>query len=496
MMKNGSSKSMSAMASVFRHAFLVALTLMAGRGFAPSPAQSGQVIALVGGTVIDGQGGAPLPGAVVLIRGNQIVQVGSKSQIKLPLTARVIDASGKFILPGLIDLHAHYDGWMGELFLAHGVTTIKDLGNDVEWMEKISAEERQGRLRGPRIFYVGNAIDAPPPVREHHLGLDQPALAARAVELLRQRGASAIKVREKITPELLRAVTAEAHQLGIPVTGHIGHADARQAALAGIDGLEHCSGIVEATATERLKPDPTPNEVQRFVTELKAFSLMDPARASELVKFLAARRVALIPTMANWWRMASDRRDEWAREDAEYAKHPALAYVPHQVRQVWASSSLYHIRNAEDLAQVKEGYRKLRALLLPHYKAGGRVLAGSDTLLSVPGLSLQRELILLVDAGFTPLQAITIGTRDNAQFLGRGAELGTIAPGQLADLIVLGADPLADIRNLQRIEMVIKDGRVVDRSYHADYSIPTPKPALRRPLWIEKQLHGGRAARR
>ncbi len=459
-----------------------------------SMTQIKSITALVGGTVIDGNGGAPLSDAVVLIKDNRIIKVGSKNNVKVPKGAKVIETAGKFILPGLIDMHVHYDGWMGELFLAHGVTTIKDLGNDAEWMATISADIEHGKARGPRIFYVGNGINAPPPVRDHHIGLETPELAARAVELLRQSGVSAIKMREKSTPEMIRGVVEKAHQLGLQVTGHIGRTDARQAALAGIDGLEHGSGIVEAAATQYRKPDPDHNDVQRFINELKGFSHIDPVKAEGLVKFLASKKVAIIPTMSNWWRMASDRRDEFAREDAEYAKNQSLAYVPDQMRQVWASSFLYNIRNTDDLTQVKVGYTKVRAYLTQFYQAGGKVLAGSDTLISIPGLSLQRELILFVDAGFTPMQAITISTRDNSQFLGKGKDLGTITAGKLADLFIVSTNPLEDLRNLRKVEMVMKGGKVIDITYHADYSVPTPKPKLTRPLWIEKLLQNGKTA--
>lgn len=116
------------------------------------------------------------------------------------------------------------------------------------------------------------------------------------------------------------------------------------------------------------------------------------------------------------------------------------------------------------------------------------MIAGSDTFFSVPGLSLQRELVFLVDAGLTSMEAITTATRDNARFLGKDSEIGTIAPGKLADIIALGANPLDDILNIHRVTTVIKGGEVVDTSYHADYTIPTPKPALARPLWLEKQI--------
>lgn len=466
----------------------VLMMFACGEGRPEEAMSKEQVFVLVGATIIDGAGGPPLNNGVVVIAGDRIAQVGSKGEVSIPAGAKPIDLSGKFILPGLIDIHTHYESWMGELFLAHGVTSIKDLGNDVEWMATVSGDIEEGRAGGPRIYYVGNAIDAPPPARDHHIGVDTPELATRAVELLHQRGATAIKVREKITPQLLRAVVTKAHQLGLPVTGHLSGTDARQAALAGIDGLEHGSGIVEATATQRIKPAPSQGEVERFIAVLKSFASVDPAKAEDLARFLASKRVAIIPTMSNWWRMGSDRRDEFAREDAEYANNPGLAYVPYQIRQLWSSSAIYHITNHEDLELVKEGYRKMLAFLAQFHGAGGNVLAGSDTVISIPGLSLQRELLMLVDMGVSPMAAITIATGENARFLGKGADLGTITVGKLADLIVVNGDPLRDIRNLRKVEMVMKGGQVMDLSHRADYS-PTLKPKLTRPLWIESQLH-------
>jgi imidazolonepropionase-like amidohydrolase len=382
---------------------------------------------------------------------------------------------------------------MGELFLAHGVTTVKDVGNYVEWVSVVSAQVEEGKVRGPRIFYVGNGLDTPPPKRDHFIGLESPQMAKRVVQLLHQRGAVALKVREKVTPEILRAITDEAHRLHIRVTGHIRRVNAYEAALAGIDGLEHASGIVQATADSSVKIDleSINDDYQRYVAERKSYALINPARAAELVKFLASKKVALIPTMAGWWRMATMRRDQFASEDAEYAKNPSLAYVPEETRKIWATSALYELKKEDDLAQVRVGYKYVQDLLKQHYEAGGKVLAGSDTFISIPGLSLQRELLFFVDAGFTPLQAISMATRDNSEFLGRGKELGTITPGKLADILVVNANPLQDIRNTQAVDMVFKDGKIQDITYHLNYSIPTPRPNLTRPLWIEKQLQKG-----
>jgi imidazolonepropionase-like amidohydrolase len=448
--------------------------------------QQYDLIALAGGTLIDGTGGLPLHDAVVLIKGTKIVSVGHK--LKYPKSARVIDVTGKFILPGLIDTHVHYDDWMGELFLAHGVTTVKDLGNDVDWISTVSRQVDEGKVRGPRILYVGDGLDGPPPSEaHHHVAADTPEMAQAAVTLLYGRGASGIKVREKITPELLRAITQKAHQLGITVTGHLRQTDARESALAGIDGLEHASGILQALGRSSRSIEPGQSELKRFVADLKSFSQIDDAKTNDLLLLLVRRKVALIPTMSIFWRMASERRDEFAREDAEYANMKALSYIPQDMRKIWATSAFYNLEPA-DLVEVKAGYKKLQALLLKYQKAGGKVLAGSDTSISVPGLSLQRELLMLVDSGFTPMEAITSATRLNAEFLGKGNDLGTIAAGKVADLIVVDADPLNEIRNLQKIKLVIKNGRILGTDYHADYPMPTPRPQLHRPGWLERQL--------
>lgn len=450
--------------------------------------QSEQRFALVGGTIIDGRGGELLQDGVVVIEGNRIADVGPRSRVSITNDIQHVDVVGKFILPGLIDIHVHYQGWMGELFLSHGVTTVKDMGNDIEWISTMSAIVNEGKVRGPRIYYVGNGLDAPPPFRDHHVGLQSPASAKRAVELLYERGAVAIKVREKITPLLLQAVCERAHELGIRVTGHIAHMDARTAALAGIDGLEHATGVVEATAVRAQRSEPGLNDLQEFVEELRAFSLINLDQVGKLIELLVREDVALIPTMANWWRMAMERRKEFASEDAAYANNPALDYIPSMTREFLMCPFIFEVQNTHDLAQIRSGFEKLLVVLQHHYRAGGKVLAGSDTIYSVPGVSLLRELIVLVDGGFTPMQALLMATRDNAAFLGKAEELGTIEPGKLADLVVLSANPLEKIDHIQQIDLVIKEGQIVDRSYHADSSIPTPEPKLARPLWLERQL--------
>lgn len=449
--------------------------------------------ALVGGTIIDGFGGPPIERGTLIVDGERIMAVGPGEEVEVPPDAERIDVRGKVVVPGLIDVHVHHFEWMGELFVAHGVTSVKDVGNDVDWIATAASELGPGGVTGPRIYFTGNGLDVPPPRRDHFIGLESPEMARRVVRLLHERGAIAIKVREMLPVELLPAIVDEAHHLGLKVTGHLrGAMNAREAADAGIDGLEHASGIVTATIDPWLTIDLDSLEAQdvyaKYVAERKAYGLINEARGADLVRMLAERRVALIPTMSGWWRMATERRDRFSPEDARYANDPALAYVPDQAREIWSTSALYHIDDPDDLEQLRIGYDKLQRLLRVHHGAGGTLLAGSDTYLSIPGLSLQRELLFLVDAGFSPMQAISMATHENARFMDQEDDIGSLRPGRLADLVVLSSDPLVDIANIAAVERVWMGGEDVDTTYHADYAAPTPRPPMERPLWIEREL--------
>ena len=439
---------------------------------------------MAGATLIDGRGGQPQPDSAIVIHGQRIAEVRSNNGFDYGESAKVINITGKYVLPGLIDIHVHYSDWMGQLFLSHGVTTVKDLGNDIDWVSNVSNDINCGKIHGPRILYVGNGLDAPPPDRNTHVGVNDADTARRAVELLHSKGASAIKVREKMRPELLAVVVKQSHKLGIPVTGHLKRTDAREAALAGIDGLEHLSGFVQAITTAARERLSGQDDRQVLISDLKAFSLIESSAAEELINLLVSRNVAIAPTMPIWWRMATPHRDDFASEDAEYADDPALAYIPENIRAQWASSTFYEIDNSVERDQVELGYAKMQSVVLTHHQSGGDVLAGSDTFFSIPGLSLHRELLLLRDAGISPLDVISIATLNNARFLGKESELGTITSGKLADIVVVDENPLDDISNIKSVTLVMKDGQIVDTSDEANYFVSRPKP--KKSSWLEK----------
>jgi imidazolonepropionase-like amidohydrolase len=470
--------------------FLVSLWLVLSFFSATTIGDQSPVTVIEGGTLIDGTSNRPLENAVVVIRGNEIAAVGKKGRVIYPKDARIIRAAGKFMLPGLIDLHVHYYEWHGELFLAHGVTTVKDTGNPVEWLEAISQAISEGRVVGPRLFYTGNSLTSPPPIRDHHIGLESPEMGRLAVRILKEHGAVAVKVHQQITPELLRAVSDEAHRLGMPVTGHLRRIGAREAALAGIDGLEHATGVPRSAGRhpELLKTDDPENELIGYYDDLNEAAEMQEEEFAPLVKLLVEKRVVITPTLVTWFRVASAHRAEFASEDATYAKIEALRYVPERVLRMWRTASIYEPKSENDLQRFRTAYQKMSRFLKLFHDAGGVLLAGSATGESVPGLSLYREMLMMVELGLSPQEVIEIVTRRNAEFLRKDKQLGTIAPGKLADIILVDRNPLEDIKNIGTISFVMKDGKIIDRNYHADFAMPLPRPKQVRPLWLELQL--------
>jgi imidazolonepropionase-like amidohydrolase len=452
--------------------------------------QSGETV-IVGGTLIDGRGGAPMPDAVVVLRGNRIEAAGKKSSVKYSTGATIIDARDRYILPGLIDEHVHYAEWMGELFLAHGVTTVKDTGNPVEWLSALDKAIKVRRTAGPRLFYTGNSLTSrAAPTKDHHLGLKDVAMARAAVKILNREGAVAGKVHQQITPELLRAVVEQSHRLGMPVTGHLRRIGAREAALAGIDGLEHSTGIPRSTGPNPnlQKTDDPENDLVGYYDDLNEAAEMREENFAALIKLLVERKVAIIPTLITWFRIASDRRADFARDDARYAGEPGLSYVPGGIRALWKTSELYEPPDAQADARFRSAYSKMSVFLKRFHDAGGRLYAGSAQTVAVPGRSLHHELEMMVDLGLKPGEVIEMATRRNAEFLGKSRDLGVIAAGKLADIIILDRNPLADIKNINSIRVVIKDGSILDARYNPDYAMPIPRPKITRPTWLEQEL--------
>ena len=416
------------------------------------------VIALEGATLIDGVGGAPKEDAVILIRNGHIEAVARVNEIQVPKGAQRIDVVGKTIIPGLIDAHAHVERWAVPRYLAWGVTTVRDLHTPTDSAIAIKNDCNLGAVLGPRLFTSGAMIDGTPATYSNATGVATAVEARRAVDQLAVAGADYVKVYTKITPELLRALLPEAKSLRLPVAAHLGKTDALTAARAGVVSLEHMSGVVQAAARN-------PATYYRahglflagWTAEEQGWAALDAAALTRTARALAQTRVAIVPTLVV---------HEMLSRLAEPAllERPGMADVPQSASSVRDVAGLLRRTGwrARDFAAFRRSRANQDRFIREFKQAGGMIVAGSDAAnqLLVPGLSLHEEMALLVRAGLTPLEAISAATRRGAQLLDADS-LGVIAPGKVADLVVLDANPAQRVDATRRIAWVMVRGRVV-----------------------------------
>lgn len=444
---------------------LAILAVTVTLAFQPAPAR----IAIVGARLIDGTGAPQQDGITILIDGDRIAAVGPADRVKVPDGTRIIQGAGRTVIPGLIDTHVHFRDYVAELFLAHGVTTVRDAGNPPEWTLALKKKEAAGDMRGPRIFAVGNILDAPPVLRGHHIGVETPAAAAKATRQLLALGVDAIKVYMKVTPDMVRASAAEAHAAKKRVIGHITFS-ARDAALAGIDALEHGSGIALAIARDEAQVRAISDHSGVF-----GWRFMDPVKADALVRLLVDEQVVVVPALANWARGATAHRVRFQADAVRVVADPNLSYLPADVRErikTYATGK----RTPEETRALEEDYRALNDFLGRFKRAGGTLVVGTDNGI-VHGLGTHHELELLVAAGLTPIEAIRAATGDAAALI-QADDLGVVAAGKAADLVIVNGDPARTIADTRKVEIVIKRGQLVDTKYHADYRIPIPRPPV------------------
>lgn len=430
-----------------------------------------------GGTLIDGGGGPPLENSVIVIQGERIRRIGQGQGISIPAGAEVLEAAGKWLIPGLIDSHVHYRNWMPELCLAYGVTTIKDLGNPTEWILAQRDGVAGGKITAPRIFASGSLLIARG-ARSHHIPVSTPEEARRAARRLIDCGVDLIKVHLGVTADMIRAVAEEAHGAGLRVTGHI-DVSARDAVLAGLDGLEHATGIDRAT----IRSPEGVRRLARLSTLIEKFigsgHLMEPRYFDDLIALFVERGTYVGPNLITLWGAVLEHRRQHEYEDFHLLRHPGLDYIPADRKRYWLDNynSIYGATDEYSFEDLRRGFVHHRDFIGRLARAGGKIVAESDTGAVVPGIGLHRELELLVEAGLSPMQALRSASAVAAEFLGRDADLGTLAPGKLADLVVLRADPLENIAHTRQIDRVVQGGRIVDTEFHREFTNPIPRPS-------------------
>ena len=409
-----------------------ALATVAGSAAVPD---SG-ALALVGATLIDGLGGPPVRNAVVLVRDGRITAVGTKAQVRIPKDAAVVDCAGSWILPGLWDMHAHFEQveW-GPIYLAAGVTTARDVGNELEFIKSVRDAIAADRAIGPRLLLAG-VIDGGSPEAWGTNVAGTPEGGVRMVDRYHDAGFQQIKIYSSVELPVLAAITREAHRLGMSVTGHIPEGiDAYQGVTAGMDQINHVHYVYEV-----IRPAAAADGT-RSPTDWSG------ARARRAVAFLRAHHTVIDPTLAI---------DEWilhpARQSFAELEPGVLKVAPELSAQLTHSGA-----PPEREAVASRVLQDLVHLVGLLHKAGIPIVAGTDQ--TVPGYSLHRELELYVQAGFTPMEAIQAATLVPARVMHLEREVGTVTAGKRADLLVVDGDPLHRISDLRNVRLVIAKGR-------------------------------------
>lgn len=419
-------------------------------------------IALVGGNVITGAGDPVQRDMVVMVRQGRIETVAPREGFDIPRSAEEVDVTGLFILPGFIDGHGHVERWALPRYLAAGVTSVRDVHGTMDSILAIREEASLGGLIAPRIYSAGAMLDGAPPTYPDATVITNAKEARRAVDALAVAGVDYIKIYTRITPELLKPLLDEASTFNLKVTGHLGLMDALTAARLGVTSIEHLTGIPEAASASpaRFFAEHRASFFRGWNYFERSWVSLDSAALTRVAIALAEQHVAMIPTLV--------LHETYSRlDDPVILTHPDLRTVPDSQIARWNVPDLKARAGwtDADFAAFRASRANQDLFLRAFRAAGGRIIAGTDASnqMLVPGWSLHTELELLVLAGLTPADAIATATINTADLLGADS-IGVVSPGKVADLVLLKANPLTDIRNTRSVVHVMVRGQL----YRAD----------------------------
>jgi len=440
-------------------------------------------IVVQGGTLIDVKTGDLISNTNIVINGDMIESIGEGS---VPPGAIVLDANGKFIIPGLIDLHVHYKDWSGPLYLNHGVTTAISLGDTYNWIRAQKQGIKRGLIVGPRLFISTENLDKTPENLENYFVRPHVRLynnAEEASEGMRNYlidKVDAVKVYDGLSESELIAIIEEAEKADIPVIGHF--KDVRDAARLGAHGIEHTAAVANVLQDNEAKAIAM-RKVRRGLV-IPPESFMDVSKLPKLVEMMVKSGLYLNPTIRMGW-----QPDRQLREKGFHYEDFDLTFNDWRLRFIpigWRLANLKEYQeiglwNWRDLTQYErdlfhQGYLNVQQLVKEYEKAGGKLYTGTDSAnMAIPGLSLHQEMELFVAAGVSPLTALQASTINPAELMRMSSRLGTVEKGKVGDLVILDGNPLEDIRNTREIYRVVSRGKVLDGEYHADYKNPIPK---------------------
>ncbi|MGA2184275.1 MAG: amidohydrolase family protein [Bryobacteraceae bacterium] len=405
------------------------------------PHSHGGVLAITGATLIDGTGRPPVHDAVILVEGGRIRAAGPRGKVKIPAGATRFDATGRFVLPGLWDTHAHFEQveW-GPLYLAAGITTARDCGNEFDFITAARAAIDSGRGLGPKLLLAG-IIDGDGPTAIGLIRAGDAEQGRAFVNKYREAGFDQIKIYSSLKPDVLKAIADEAHRRGLTAIGHVPNGmTAFEAVEDGMDGIEHFESYIHPALL---------GSGTKHIGALPPIDLRSEA-AREGIAFFRSHHTVIGPTASlfEWL---------WHANNTPVADfEPGIRHVAPALRDALEHTGVPASVAPKYAEALKSGLAAIVALR----RAGVPIIAGTDQ--GVPGYSLYRELELYVEGGMTPLEAIQTATIVPARVMKREREMGSVEPGKRADLIVLDADPLADIHNIRTVRYVVAAGRLFE----------------------------------
>jgi imidazolonepropionase-like amidohydrolase len=447
----------------------------------PPPAS----LAITHVTLIDATGAPPKPDMTVFLADEQIAAIGPSKSVFVPRSTKILDATGKFLIPGLVDMHAHLTG-AGEptgsrefilpLLLANGITTVRDMGGYLESLIQLRHEIERGQLPAPRIFFAGPYLDGNPPFFQPSLVVSNSADAPAAVHSLTSQGVDFLKVQSNLSRDAYFAIAEACRREHVTFVGHVpDRVTAAEASDAGQKSIEHLTGVLRGCSSDepllirkQFAASPSKGTVaqsqdRELSWQRELLQSYSDERAAVLIAKFVRNQTWQVPTLILL------RNDAYPGPETDPSRDLRRKYIPLEVLANWEKGA-----KARDKGSAAEEFHWRAGLMQASLQivgkmnaAGVPILAGTDTPAPFvfPGSSLHEELALLVRAGLTPMQGLQAATKRPAEFLGKLPTQGTVEQGKLADLLLLDANPLADIHNTQKIRAVILHGKLLDRSF-------------------------------
>jgi hypothetical protein len=466
-----------------KNAFATAL-VVATVAAAPLAQAQAQILVIQGGTLIDGTGRPPIDNSVIVIEGDRFKTIGRSGEVAIPAGAQVIDIKGRTVMPGFIDGHCHWESFWGELYLHLGITTCVEIETNQNgpWALAQKDGTAMGKIRGPRIWPSGQALGARVGDLETEgsrawrgfVTIDNAEQARAAVQAKKRDGYDVIKLSEFLTPDLVKAVTDEAHRIGMGVTGHTW--DAIASANAGVDGVEHIWGvgytsIMDLDRRRKLAIDRTAGKIDAE----EAGALYETENYDKVIAPMVEHRVAWTPTIAKWLRPLSPSAQRFWQKEQEILGDPNTNF-PAAVRIVteFTTEKLFKRYKPEQLEHTRIGYAKANEFIRRFVQAGGILKEGSDSPRGMAGLLMHEGMTMDVEAGVPPMTVIQAATINVAKTFRKDKDFGSVEPGKVADLSIVEGNPLQDMWSTTNVKMVVSNGKLVDIGFHK-YVNPIPE---------------------